>query len=81
MITRVGNLERLKTKPFDNLTNCGKIPLLFSLRVSIVVTEIAFPAVIACKAEIDGDGFAVTDVEISIWLLIHESTLHVLSRG
>ena len=68
MVAGISYLIRLKSKPLNNLPNGNKIALLFSFRVGIIVTKITFTIVVSCKSEINSNGFAVPNVEVSIRL-------------
>lgn len=68
MVTRVGNLRWLKSKPVDNIPDGLKVLLSLAGRVGIVVSQITLPTVVFGKTKVDGNGLAVTDVQVSVGL-------------
>lgn len=62
VVRGMGDLIGLKAKPFDNLEYSREVALFLGFRIGVVVAEVALTAVVAGEAEVDGDGFAVTDV-------------------
>jgi hypothetical protein len=58
----MSDLIWLKSKPFNNLADCGKVSLLFGFWVSIIITKITFSTVVAGESKIYGNSLAVTDV-------------------
>jgi len=66
VITRVGDLPRLITKPSHCIQDTLKIPRFLCFRISIVVPEIALAAMECCIAKVDKNGFRMSNVEIAV---------------
>lgn len=64
----MGDLIGFEAEPFDDLADSDEVALFFSFRVGVIVTEVAFTAVVASESKINGDGFAVANVEVSVRL-------------
>jgi hypothetical protein len=52
----VGDLVRLVTEPTDVLEDLVEVDLLLSLRVGVVIAEVAVALVVLGVTEVDGDG-------------------------
>ena len=68
VVTRVSDGHRLETQPFHDILDRFKILLLLTRRVGIIVSQIALASMILGETKVDGDGFAVADVQVSIGL-------------
>lgn len=68
MVGGVGDLVGLEAEPFDNLEDSCEVALFLGFRIGIIVAQVALAVVVAGEPEVDSDGFAVTDVEVAIWL-------------
>lgn len=62
MITGVGDFPRFVPKPTNDIEYAIDIDLFFSLRICVIVTEIAMSLVILSISEIDCDSFRVSNV-------------------
>lgn len=79
VITGMGGADRLEAQPLDNISDRFEIFLLLTGGIGIVVAQIADSTVVLGETEIDSDGLAVADVQISVGLG-RESSDDVLLR-
>lgn len=68
VVRGMGYLIGLKAEPFNNLEDSCEVAFFLGFWIGVVVAEVALTAVVAGEAEVDGDGFAVADVQVAIWL-------------
>lgn len=68
IITRIGHLERLEAKPFDDLLDGGEVLLLFRFGICVIKSKVTDSVVILGEAEINRYCFTVTDMQVSIRL-------------
>lgn len=68
VVTRMSDGHRLETQPFHDILDRFKILLLLTGRVGIVVSQIALASMVLGETKVDGDGFAVADVQVSVGL-------------
>ena len=66
IVTGVRDLPRLEAQPTDGLQDALKIPPFLRLRVCVVVPEVTMPAIVGSVAEVDEDGFRVSNVKETI---------------
>lgn len=65
---RVGDLAGGESEPLDNLQDGGKVSLLFSLRVSVVVSQVADTVVSLGESKVDVDSLGVSNVQETVGL-------------
>lgn len=68
VVRRVGDLVGLETQPLNGLSNGSEEPLLLSLGVGVVESQVALSVVELGVAKVDGDGLGVSDMEVSVRL-------------
>ena len=66
VIAGIGDLVWLKAQPLDHVKDSIEVLFFFFLWVRIIISEIAYAIVELGKAEIDGNSFAVADMEIAV---------------
>lgn len=66
VVRRVSNFRGSESKPLDNLQDGGKVSLLFSLGIRIVVTKVTVSIVGFSESKVDVDSFGVANVQESI---------------
>lgn len=65
---RVGDLAGGESEPLDNLQDGGKVSLLFSLRVGVVVSQVADTVVSLSESKVDVNGLGVSNVQETVGL-------------
>lgn len=68
IIGSVGDLVGLEAEPFNDVENGSEVLFFLCGGVGVVVTEVAFAAVITGETKVYGNGLGVTNVEITIGL-------------
>lgn len=66
IVTRIGYLPRLVSKPSDSFENTFEIPSLLRFRVGVIESKITPPTIMRGISEVHKDGFRVTNVEETI---------------
>lgn len=66
VVTGVSDSHRLETQPFHDIFDGFEILLLLTGRVGIVIAQIALASMVLGETKVDGNGFAVTDVEVPV---------------
>ena len=68
VVRRVGDLVRLEAQPVNSLSDRSKVLFLFGFGVGIVVSQVANTIMELGIAKVDGNGLAVTNMQVSIGL-------------
>lgn len=71
VVRGVGDLIGLEAEPFDNLEDGREVALFLGFWIGVVVAEVAFAVVVTGETEVNGDGFTMTNVEVTIRLSTH----------
>ena len=79
IVAGVIDIGPLKTEPFDIVLDALDIFCIFLNGVGVIETEVTLTTVFLGQTEVNGDGFGVTDMQITVWLWwktgLHPSTI------